>query len=445
MKKYMKGKEMKKITYFLFSLLLGVALESQSAATEDRVLLSTINWPSSFLQPGYQMAIAQSGFQPTNRSISVSWNSTAQVVFGLNNVQSQGYMSCAIVNTNSFFLARSVLTNTTSNFLYGWSDVLFTARSFERQFVGMNGLLSFTWLQNIGFDGSGGVTATASSPFSPSDIYYVTVPQQQQSAVQQILEGGYLYADSWSFDTSSLWPWQTSCYTTLTQNQLSATYPGSNTWGATLNVVNYSPVSPMLINHLGGLTFSGNSIPRNAGGAVYSYPFYEDYYSNLGGSTTPTFVTSDTELLSNYLEPMQNLFANTGALAAVQSLQSSLQANLSAQAFSLLSLPGSNNTYAGDYFLDVYIPLTSTVKSLVSQSFLASLTSYSTVFNTSLALGSGVTFYVPIFMTDPGNPYYPTGWNYANTQSNFDPNKATLMTNFYEQLITTSSVCTPGV
>ena len=46
---------------------------------------------------------------------------------------------------------------------------------------------------------------------------------------------------------------------------------------------------------------------------------------------------------------------------------------------------------------------------------------------------SGDVVYLPLFMTDPGQPYVPQGWNYAHKKESFSIKKS-LMTNYSEQL-----------
>ena len=343
----------KKITGMIAVFVFSIAYQNMYASMKNQALFTLFNWPTSFLQPGYQMELGLPLCpQVYDKNVKTSIKQTSYIY---NFLQTQGYCSGSYFVGQNVYLQRpnlsmqitnpGYITNfygkKTSACVVAWSDLLFALRS------------------NVSnFDKSG-----------------------------TLLTGDTIINKTMKFS------------------------------GNLLGYANY------YANSLSGL----NNTNMPLGLSVY----FNDQGTRQFGST----ITS----LKQYMAQRWDLFLNDRTKPFT---------TLSVGSFTT-TLPGfcAQNESSILYFGNLFINSNSNVlKSLsgTNSGFLGSLYSYTPVGKKSVLLGSTNAFYLPLLMTDPGNAYVPVGWTFANQQSNFEPIKANLMTDFSKQLQSTQNLLVLG-
>ncbi len=302
----------KKIVGISFVLLFQI----YNISTAVEAFLVTLQWPTSFVQPEFQMEV----------SLCLEHQ---RDVAGLNSIQTQGYFSKIFLSQNN-------------------NDVLYMIKPyFERFAVGTN-MHCYSWSDK----------ATALRIIQMSVDY---------KGLEHISDD------------------------VLKKNR------------AFYNVLQQASKKISFLNH-----------------QPYIFPWYGAYYAHLvefkkdAYFTYKTFKAYTIELIEACKNPLNTQYKMSEHYTIIDPKKSAFQ------------LPGfTKHESIASLFKNLFIK---------KSNDLASMPLLPCAYNQEdLFFTSGDVVYLPLFMTDPGQPYVPQGWNYAHKKESFSIKKS-LMTNYSEQL-----------
>ncbi len=369
-------------------------------------LLTTMNWPAPVAQPGYQLALLfgtssllEASFQGApgdfESSDAAFWNGSH--IFGFSNIQTIGYYAAS---TTSLPLIRPPV-NVAANYTISWGDILFVSHVYSRYWWG----LTSRYGGNIGAPKNMSKPTYANLTAWPYNIFY---PNGQNSFISNLF-------NPCDFNSNTTYYW----------NYIGPIYSFGDGY-----YDNYMTYFLYTLNTGIQKIFNAGQLSPNSSHTLLE----QNYYSNPIGNLDLCAFNNDNPgnrwTFSSYCYSIaQDINQNQDTLRSIATATTSNSSPITLKNFT--SLPGSNGNSAENYFMDLFVSYT-----YFNDNPTFSFSTYTSPSsgNETVYLASGNCVYAPLFLTDPGNPYYPLGWNYATADTPFDPEKHTLMTNFYGQL-----------